>query len=91
MIQKIHLIERIIFKLQSGAKEFYIRDTIIDWQNDRPNLLDVKNISQNKSNKPFSKKKNIEIVKKYMKKWAFNTTRWNQQALSKLKMNLASG
>ena len=38
-----------------GAKEFYIRDTIIDWQNDRPNLLDVKNISQNKSNKPFSK------------------------------------
>ena len=66
-----------------GAKEFYIRDTIIDWQNDRPNLLDVKNISQNKSNKPFSKKKNIEIVKKYMKKWAFNTTRWNQQALSK--------
>ena len=66
-----------------GAKEFYIRDTIIDWQNDRPNFLDVKNISQNKSNKPFSKKKNIEIVKKYMKKWAFNTTRWNQQALSK--------
>ena len=66
-----------------GAKEFYIRDTIIDWQNDRPNLLEVKNISHNKINKPFSKKKNVEIVKKYMKKWAFNTSRWNQQALSK--------
>ena len=66
-----------------GAKEFYIRDTIIDWQNDRPNLLEVENISHNKINKPFSKKKNVEIVNKYMKKWAFNTSRWNQQALSK--------
>lgn len=66
-----------------GSKEFYIRDTIIDWENDRPNILEIENISKHKLNNKFDRKQQIKIVKEYMKKWATNTTRWNQQALSK--------
>ena len=66
-----------------GSKEFYIRDTIIDWENDRPNILEIENISKDKLNNKFDRKQQIKIVKEYMKKWATNTTRWNQQALSK--------
>ena len=67
----------------SGAKEFYIRDTMIDWLKDRPNILDIEIIQSSKSAKKFNTKKKLEIVKAYMQKWAANTTRWNQQALSK--------
>ena len=67
----------------SGAKEFYIRDTMIDWLNDRPNKLDIEIIESSRSAKKFVTKKKLEIVKTYMQKWAANTTRWNQQALSK--------
>ena len=67
----------------SGAKEFYIRDTMIDWLNDRPNKLDIEIIESSRSAKKFDTKKKLEIVKTYMQKWAANTTRWNQQALSK--------
>ena len=67
----------------SGAKEFYIRDTMIDWLKDRPNKLDIEIIEASRSAKKFNTKKKLEIVKAYMQKWAANTTRWNQQALSK--------
>ena len=70
-------------KTSSGAKEFYIRDTMIDWHKDRPNILDIEIIKSTRSGKRFNTKKKLEIVKAYMQKWAANTTRWNQQALSK--------
>ena len=53
-----------------GSKEFYIRDTIIDWENDRPNILEIENISKHKLNNKFDRKQQIKIVKEYMKKWA---------------------
>jgi len=67
----------------SGAKEFYIRDTMIDWLSDRPNMLEIEILEGSRSGKCFDKKKRLETVKAYMHKWAANTTRWNQQALSK--------
>ncbi len=67
----------------SGAKEFYIRDTMIDWLNDRPNMLDIEIIPNSRKAEKFTPQKNIEIIKNYMHKWAANTSRWNQQALSK--------
>ena len=67
----------------AGAKEFYIRDTMIDWLNDRPNLLDIEIIPSSRADQKFDGKMKLEIVKNYMHKWAANTTRWNQQALSK--------
>ena len=67
----------------SGAKEFYIRDTMIDWLSDRPNMLEIEILEGSRSGKCFDKKKRFETVKAYMHKWAANTTRWNQQALSK--------
>ena len=66
-----------------GAKEFYIRDTMIDWLSDRPNMLEIEILEGSRSGKCFDKKKRLETVKAYMHKWAANTTRWNQQALSK--------
>ena len=51
-----------------GSKEFYIRDTIIDWENDRPNILEIENISKDKLNNKFDRKQQIKIVKEYMKK-----------------------
>ena len=67
----------------SGAREFYIRDTMIDWLSDRPNMLEIEILEGSRSGKCFDKKKRLETVKAYMQKWAANTTRWNQQALSK--------
>ena len=67
----------------SGAREFYIRDTMIDWLSDRPNMLEIEILKGSRSGKCFDKKKRFETVKAYMHKWAANTTRWNQQALSK--------
>ena len=67
----------------ADAKEFYIRDTMIDWLNDRPNLLDIEIIPSSRADKKQDAKMKLEIVKNYMHKWAANTTRWNQQALSK--------
>ena len=67
----------------AGAKEFYIRDTMIDWLNDRPNLLDIEITPSTRADKKLDTKMRLDIVKNYMHKWAANTTRWNQQALSK--------
>ena len=56
---------------------------MIDWLNDRPNMLEIEIMEASRSGKGFNKKKKLETVKAYMQKWAANTTRWNQQALSK--------
>ena len=68
---------------KSDAKEFYIRDVMTDWLNDRPNILNIKLLDHGRGEDKTTKRDELEICKRYMKKWATNTTRWNQQALSK--------
>lgn len=65
------------------AKEFYIRDVIFDWQQDRPNELAVVRLGEQPDRTPSSKKDLLSLVAEYMHKWASNTTRWNNQALLK--------
>lgn len=71
--------------VQTGpdAHEFYIRDVIFDWAADRPNELSVERLSGAPARAPRSEAENIESIKTLMRKHSTNTTRWNQQALSK--------
>ena len=68
---------------KSGAKEFYIRDVMTNWLNDRPNILNIELLNRGHVEYKVPRPDELEICKRYMKKWATNTTRWNQQALSK--------
>ena len=67
----------------ADAHEFYIRDVIFDWQNDRPNELSVERLGGTPPRPPFSERENLDRIKEYMHKWATNTTRWNGQALGR--------
>lgn len=71
--------------IQSGdsAKEFYIRDVIFDWQNDRPNELSIVRLGDAPVIAPTGDSDLFALVTDYMHKWAHNTTRWNNQTLLK--------
>jgi hypothetical protein len=71
--------------IQSGpsAHEFYIRDVIFDWGEDRANELSVERLGSAAVRAPFSERENLERIKAYMHKWAMNTARWNRQALDR--------
>jgi hypothetical protein len=66
------------------AHEFYIRDVILDWAEDRPNELSIERLGPAPARAAFSETELLERVKEYMHKWATNTTRWNGQAMDKL-------
>jgi hypothetical protein len=65
------------------AHEFYIRDVIFDWQDDRPNELSVERLGGEPTRPPFTEREQLDRIKAYMHKWATNTTRWNRQALDR--------
>ena len=65
------------------AHEFYIRDVILDWAQDRANELSVERLGGMPSRAPYSERENLERIKAFMHKYATNTTRWNAQALDK--------
>lgn len=67
----------------ADAHEFYIRDVIFDWQNDRPNELEIVRLGEQPHRPPFSEAELIALIAEYMHKWAANTVRWNNQALHK--------
>jgi hypothetical protein len=71
--------------IQSGpdAHEFYIRDVIFDWAEDRANELTIERLGDAPPRPPFSEREQLDRIKAYMHKWATNTTRWNQQALGR--------
>lgn len=67
-------------QLPPDAHEFYIRDVIFDWANDRPNELSVERLGPAPDRAPFSEQETVARIAAYMEKWATNTTRWNGQA-----------
>ncbi len=71
--------------IQSGpeAHEFYIRDVIFDWARDRANELSIERLGDAPARPPFSEREQLDRIKRYMHKWATNTTRWNRQALDR--------
>lgn len=65
------------------AHEFYIRDVIFNWAEDRANELSVVRLGDHPVREPFSEQQQMSRVAEYMRKWASNTVRWNNQALHK--------
>ncbi|MCX2981993.1 hypothetical protein EYC98_14110 [Halieaceae bacterium IMCC14734] len=65
------------------AKEFYIRDVLADWSGDRVNELSVKRLGEVPSRGPRLAEEDLALAAEYMRKWATNTVRWNNQALDK--------
>jgi hypothetical protein len=70
--------------VQTGpdAHEFYIRDVIANWGEDRANELSIERLGP-AARAPFSEAELLARVKDYMHRWATNSSRWNNQALQK--------
>lgn len=65
------------------AHEFYIRDVVANWGEDRVNELSIERLGPAPARGPRSRQEDIELAAAYMEKWATNTTRWNNQAMLK--------
>lgn len=65
------------------AHEFYIRDVIFDWAEDRANELGVERLGPPPLRPPRGEAENIALIREYMHRWASNTTRWNAQAMDR--------
>ena len=66
-----------------SAFEFYIRDVIFDWAEDRVNELRVERLGPPPTRAQYGRDQLIELAGQYMHKYATNSHRWNNQALQK--------
>lgn len=66
-----------------AAKQFYIRDVILDWANDRANELSIERLGPPPSRPPFTDEEQLALTLSYLWNWAKDTVRWNNQALKK--------
>jgi hypothetical protein len=66
-----------------AAREFYIRDVIHDWARDRANLLSIERVAGSLPRPPLSDDEQVARTAGYMRRYADNTMRWNQQALGR--------
>ena len=66
-----------------SAFEFYIRDVIFDWAEDRVNELQVERLGPAPARAQRGRDELIELAGQYMRKYATNSHRWNNQALQK--------
>jgi len=64
------------------AHEFYIRDVILHWAEDRANELSIEKLGPPKG-RPRSEAEQAELAARFMRAYADNTVRWNDQALGK--------
>jgi hypothetical protein len=65
------------------AHEFYIRDVILDWATDVPNSLSIERLGGPPKTPPRSEDEQAELTAHFMRAYADNTMRWNNQALEK--------
>lgn len=65
------------------AHEFYIRDVILDWATDVPNSLSIEKLGGPPKTPPRSEDEQAELTAQFMRAYADNTVRWNNQALEK--------
>lgn len=66
----------------AGAHEFYIRDVLLDWEHDRINELFVEKLGPSQGS-VRSEDDQIQLTARFMKAYAENTVRWNDQALQR--------
>ncbi|MFN8627870.1 MAG: hypothetical protein U0587_18065 [Candidatus Binatia bacterium] len=65
------------------AHEFYIRDVILDWARDRPNVFRIEELDGPSNTPPRGTDAQAELTAQFMRTYADNTVRWNRQALEK--------
>jgi hypothetical protein len=68
-------------RASSAAHEFYIRDVILDWANDRPNTFEIERLGPPPKRPPLGPDEQAELTARFMRSYAESTVRWNQQAL----------
>lgn len=66
-----------------GAKEFYIRDVVLNWAEDELNELSIERLGPPPARPPFSEEEQVALTAQYMRTWVENSIRWNNQALKK--------
>jgi hypothetical protein len=64
-----------------AAHEFYIRDVLLDWAQDRPNELAIERLGGPPKAPPRGPDEQAELAARFMRSYAENTVRWNRQAL----------
>jgi hypothetical protein len=67
----------------AAAHEFYIRDVVQDWTNERINELSVERLGTPPKNAPLSDDEQAELTASFLRRYARDTPRWNNQALDK--------
>lgn len=72
----------------AAAHEFYIRDVLLDWEHDRINELSVEKLGPPETPER-SEAEQLALTARFMRSYAENTVRWNDQALKKPANDLA--
>lgn len=62
------------------AHEFYIRDVVMDWENEMINELSIERLGPEPARPPFPLEQQLELTTAYMWKWAKESDRWNAQS-----------
>jgi hypothetical protein len=65
-----------------AAREFYIRDVLLDWERDRANELEVVRLGP-PPRPPEGLEQQLERAAAYMWKWVKSSERWNAQSADK--------
>ncbi|MBW2424674.1 MAG: hypothetical protein JRG86_10520 [Deltaproteobacteria bacterium] len=64
-----------------AAREFFIRDVLLDWARDEPNELSIERLGDVPRMPARSDAEQIEATLALMRAWVENSLRWNRQAL----------
>ncbi len=62
------------------AKEFFIRDVVMDWKREQINELSIERLGAPPARGPASFDEDVERAVAYMWRWAEETDRWNKQS-----------
>lgn len=66
-----------------AAREFYIRDVVMDWANERPNDLSIERLGPPPRNPERTHDEKVDAARTMLARNIDNTDRWNAQALDK--------
>ena len=66
-----------------AAHEFYIRDVLQDWSKEMVNELSIERLGSPPKKPPLTADEQAELTASFLRRYATDTARWNNQTLSK--------
>lgn len=66
-----------------AAHEFYIRDVVMDWSREMINELSIERLGPPPKNPPLTADQQAELTASFLRRYASDTARWNNQTLQK--------